>query len=303
MPSTASRAEHADANPPLELRAGLLRAELRADIGGCLTGLWWGQEPVLRSRAAHLLESPRQAACYAMLPYSNRIGHGRLRWHGLEVPLTLNFGDHPHPLHGFGWQRAWQAHQTDTSTVVMTLHHAPDGHWPFSMQAEQVIRLESSPRGGAVHARVTLTNTDTRTQPMGFGWHPYFPRRHPPARIRATVTGRWAKDTQDLPTHLEPVPDLDAHVDQLALDHGFEGWDGQAFIDDEVFRIRLSSSLRRLVVFTPAPTATSAHFCVEPVSHASNAIQMEDPIAQGLTAVAPGESIEGWMRLDIDGPR
>lgn len=288
---------------PLALRAGSLRAELRADMGGCLSGLWWNDEPVLRSRPALALESPRQAACYAMLPYSNRIGQGRLQWNGLEARLARNFGEHPHPLHGFGWQRAWQAQKPDEGRAVMTLHHAPDEDWPFAMQAKQVIRLEDHPSGGALHALITLTNTDARIQPMGFGWHPYFPRRALPARLRASVSGRWAKDAQDLPTHLEPVPPLDAPVDELALDHGFEGWDGQAAIEDGTFRLRLSSSLRRLVVFTPAPTAASAHFCVEPVSHASNAIQMKDPIAQGLQAVAPGESIEGWMRLDIDVPR
>lgn len=296
----------------LVLRSGPLRAELRADIGGCITGLWWNDTPVLRSRPAHELESPRQAACFAMLPYSNRIGHGHLQWQGLETTLAPNFGEHPHPLHGFGWQRAWQAQPTDERTVAMTLQHAPDAHWPFALRAEQEIRLEEGACSAALHARVVLTNTDTRVQPLGFGWHPYFLRREHalaggappssvhPARLRATVTARWAKDASALPTHLEPVDPLNAQVDELALDHGFEGWDGQAFIDDEAFHLRLSSSLRRLVVFTPPPSAVSAHFCVEPVSHASNAAQMADPTEHGLVAVAPGASIEGWMRLEIE---
>lgn len=307
--------------PPqrVELRSGRLRAELRPDVGGCLTGLWWDETPVLRSRPALQLDSPRQAACYAMLPYSNRIGHGHLQWNGLEATLARNFGEHPHPLHGFGWQSAWQAQLTDAGTVAMKLSHTPDARWPFAMQAEQVIRLDSAvgaTSGAALHACVTLTNTDHRIQPMGFGWHPYFLRREHahaggtppapptyltrPARLQAAVTARWAKNASALPTHLEPVDALDAPVDQLALDHGFEGWDGLARIEDEVFSLRLRSSLRRLVVFTPAPTTESAHFCVEPVSHASNALQMADPIAQGLVAVPPGQSIDGWMRLEIE---
>jgi len=312
MPSHPSQSADNQAQQPLELRAGPLRAELRADIGGCLSGLWWGETPVLRSRRATQLDSPRQAACYAMLPYSNRIGHGRLRWNGMEAHLARNFGKHPHPLHGFGWQREWQARRTDDRTVRMTLRHAPDVHWPFAMLAEQVVGLEFSAQGTALHASVKLTNTDTRIQPMGFGWHPYFLRRQPcppegaPAikspHLQAMVTGRWAKDMLELPTQLEPVAALDAPVDRLALDHGFEGWDGHASIEDEAFSLRLSSSLRRLVVYTPKPTAHSAyfaHFCVEPVSHASNAVQMADPMAQGLAAVAPGESVQGWMRLEI----
>ncbi len=41
------------------------------------------------------------------------------------------------------------------------------------------------------------------------------------------------------------------------------------------------------------------YFCVEPVSHVSNAIHMADPLAHGLRSVAPGESTEAWMQLDI----
>ena len=51
-----------------------------------------------------------------------------------------------------------------------------------------------------------------------------------------------------------------------------------------------------LVVFTPD---TKPYYCVEPVSHVSNAIHMADPAAHGLRSVAPGESFEAAMKLDI----
>jgi aldose 1-epimerase len=35
------------------------------------------------------------------------------------------------------------------------------------------------------------------------------------------------------------------------------------------------------------------------VSHVSNAIHMADPAAHGLRSVAPGESFEASMKLDI----
>ena len=41
------------------------------------------------------------------------------------------------------------------------------------------------------------------------------------------------------------------------------------------------------------------YFCVEPVSHVSNAIHMADPAAHGLRSVAPGETFEATMKLDI----
>ena len=41
------------------------------------------------------------------------------------------------------------------------------------------------------------------------------------------------------------------------------------------------------------------YFCVEPVSHVSNAIHMADPAAHGLRTLAPGESFEASMNLEV----
>ena len=58
----------------------------------------------------------------------------------------------------------------------------------------------------------------------------------------------------------------------------------------------MTSSLTRLVVYTPHDRDL---YCVEPVSHVSNAIHMADPAAHGLVTLQPGESTEAWMKLDI----
>ena len=79
-------------------------------------------------------------------------------------------------------------------------------------------------------------------------------------------------------------------------DHGFDGWRGAARIRDEAMSLQLSSSLDRVVVYTPPQYD---YFCVEPVSHVTNAIHMADPLAHGLRSVAPGASTEAWMQLDV----
>ena len=99
-----------------------------------------------------------------------------------------------------------------------------------------------------------------------------------------------------LPVRKVAQPGIDSDVSHLDFDNCFEGWRGPARIRDEKFSLQLSSSLTRLVVFTPQD---KAYFCVEPVSHVSNAIHMADPAAHGLRSVAPGESFEAMMKLDI----
>jgi len=49
-------------------------------------------------------------------------------------------------------------------------------------------------------------------------------------------------------------------------------------------------------VFTPQD---KDYFCVEPVSHVSNAIHMADPAAHGLRTLAPAETFEAWMNSTI----
>jgi aldose 1-epimerase len=82
----------------------------------------------------------------------------------------------------------------------------------------------------------------------------------------------------------------------LDYDHCFEGWRGRARSRDERFSLQLVSELPYLVVYTPP---ARDYFCVEPVSHLSNAIHMAEPSTHGLVALAPGATLEAMMRLDI----
>jgi aldose 1-epimerase len=142
---------------------------------------------------------------------------------------------------------------------------------------------------------MTCTNTGTAPQPVGLGWHPYFPKRAR-SRLHVECSARWDKDAQDLPVRAVPLPGLDGDVAHMDFDHCFDGWRGAARIRDERFALTLTSSLDRLVVYTPP---TRDYFCVEPVSHVNNAIHMADPLAHGLRSLAPGEAMHAWMQLDV----
>jgi len=84
------------------LQHGALRLALRPDCGGAITGLWLDDLPVLRSCEPHQLTEVRASACYALVPYSNRIAQRRFSWLGRQYTLASN-SDEPHNLHGTGW--------------------------------------------------------------------------------------------------------------------------------------------------------------------------------------------------------
>ena len=274
-----------------ELHAGALRLALRPDLGGCVAGLWHRETPIMRSTEPAQLDSARQSASFPLVPYSNRLGYRRFRWKGHDYTTLPNFGDSPHSVHGIGWMRPWEVLSHSGIDLVMRLRHAPDGHWPFAFEAQQFFSLTPE----SLVAQMTITNTGDIAQPIGLGWHPYFPRRSR-SRLHIECSDRWDSDAVQLPVRKVAQSGIDADVAHLDFDNGFEGWKGPARIRDEKFALQLRSSLPYLVVYTPQD---KDYYCVEPVSHVGNAIHMADPAAHGLRSLQPGESFEASMTLDV----
>lgn len=274
-----------------ELHAGALRLALRPDLGGCIAGLWHRDIAIMRSTQPAQLDGARQSASFPLVPYSNRLGLRHFRWKGQEYTTLPNFGDKLHSLHGIGWMRPWDVVSHSAIDIELRLVHEPDGHWPFAFEARQFFSLTPQ----SLFAQISITNTSDTAQPAGLGWHPYFPRRLR-SRLHVECSHRWDNDATGLPVRKVAQPGVDADVEHLDFDNVFEGWTGSARLRDEAFALQLRSSLGYLVVYTPHD---KDYFCVEPVSHVSNAIHMADPTAHGLRTLEPGESFDATMTLDV----
>jgi len=277
--------------PSFELHAGALRLALRPDLGGCIAGLWHRDTPILRSTEPAVLTASRPSGCYPLVPYSNRLGYRRFRWKGADYTTQPNFDDNPHSVHGVGWQRPWEIESSSAQEVVLRCVHRGDADWPFAFEARQYFTLTPN----SLSVQMVFANTAEVAQPVGLGWHPYFPKRSR-SRLHIELSHRWDSDATQLPVRKVAQPGIDSDVSHLAFDNCFEGWHGPARIRDEKFSLQLSSSMPYLVVFTPQE---KDYFCVEPVSHVSNAIHMADPAAHGLRSVPAGETTEAAMRLEV----
>ena len=277
--------------PAVELIKGGLRLALRPDIGGAIAGLWLDDLPVLRSVDPATLTSARDAASYALVPYSNRIGERQFEWRNRRYTTAPNWPGEPHSLHGVGWMSAWQVMQRSDDRITLALTHPSDAHWSFAFHAEQTFELTPT----SLRVTLVVANIDAREMPLGMGWHPYFPRRAH-SRVHLELTHRWDADAGKLPLRRVAQSALDADVAVLDLDNCFDGWSGPARIRDEKLSLRLTSSLTHAVVYAPPQ---HDFFCVEPVSHVNNAIRSDDPLGQGLIALGSGETAQAWMQLDV----
>ena len=279
----------------IELRAGDLLCRIEPALGGCIAALKLGGVPVLRD-AASPLTTARQAGSYPLVPFSNRVGHARLRWEGTLYPLVRNNGDEPHAIHGVGWQRPWHVLDSGPDFALLSYEHKADESWPFAFDSSQGFRISA----GSLELTLSITNQSARPAPAGLGWHPFFMKRAR-SHVRFRAGGRWEMDSDKLPTGRVASSGIDADCAALDVDHCFDGWDGTVALRDEVFDIRLSSNLSRLVVFTHP---RREHIAIEPVSHVNNALALAaqgmDPAQLGLVTLGAGESLSAQMTIEVE---
>ncbi len=283
--------------PSISLLHGALRCELLPGLGGCIAGLWWGPQQVLRSTPAAELQSVRVAGSYPLVPYSNRIGHRQLHWDAQDYLLAQNFAPEPHSIHGVGWERPWQLEASSASHAVLSYCHPGDASWPFAFDSRQTFTLQDQ----ALELQLSLTNRAAVAAPAGLGWHPYF-AKSARTQIRFSASGRWDMAPNMLPTRLLAHPGLDSDCRSLQVDHCFEGWNGRLQLEEEGLRIHVSSDLDRLVVFT---TPGRDSIAIEPVSHANNVLALAQqsgvtPESLGLRVLQPGATFTARMRIQIE---
>jgi len=271
----------------IELVHGGYRAGIDPAIGGGLA-YWRGHQDLVRPAAAGET-SPQQFGCFPLVPYSNRIRNGRFEFAGQTVQLPLNFGDHPHSIHGHGWRNAWDVVNQNAAQLRLQYRHQ-GGAWPFSYLAEQTFRLDEA--GLSIDLR--LLNLGHGPMPCGLGLHPYFSAT-PECRIEADVDGVWLTDDEVMPTAWAPTPgnwDLrnGCAVAGMGCDNLFTGWDGTARISWPEWGLGLSmtasANLGYLVVY--APTGED-FFCAEPVSHLTDAFNNREDA--GVITLQAGDDV------------
>jgi aldose 1-epimerase len=272
----------------------------------CHNGHW---HPITQPTSAEALRDDLRLrySNYALVPYSNRIADGKMpaaAGHKAKHPLPGNWPGLAHPMHGLGWLLPWRVAQRNCREAALVLDWRGGYAWPWPMQSEQRLRLLGR---NVLQMDLRVTNTGTEPMPAGLGWHPYFKAD---AGVTMRTRTRWMQTAgpDGLPVGLASPPRALAEgrmVDVqtlLHLDNGFGGWSGEAALcwpqrnGLRMHLIALGALRRHCVIYTPPG---ENFFCLEPVSHANNALT-QHPLraaAMGQRWLRPGESLNGGMRL------
>ena len=279
----------------LLLHHGAAKLALRPDIGGGIEGLWLGDLEIMRSVPPGTLTSVKQSASYPFVPYSNRLANARLHWQGVTYPLNPNFAPEPHAIHGVGWLGAWAVHKVEADFAHLTFTHtaevATQGDWPFAFDAWQTFRLSDH----SLEMTIGMTNRSTHVVPAGLGWHPYFVKRSQ-SQLSFDAAGRWEMDAAKLPTSFSANGGLNVSGTALDVDHCYDDWAGTVHLRDQVMDVRITSALKRLVLYT---TLARDSIAIEPVSHVNNAMNQSNPSALGVQLLQPGQSYAASMTVEM----
>lgn len=276
------------------MRAGGLEAALSPVIGGSLLCLALDGVDLLRC-APDGTGDPLAMASFPLVPYANRIADGRFSFDGERYQLPLNFGDHPHSIHGFGWQTAWTASETAETAATLVHHHGGDAGWPWPYRAQQRVAVTPS----QLSMSLSITNVGDVAMPAGLGFHPYF-LADAATRIQFDADGLWLSTADMLPDRKAPADALGdwsrpaiVGGDTL-VDNAYTGWTGSATIRrGDGLRLTLRATGADILhVYRPP---SSGDFCLEPVSHMPDAINRG-----GMASLAPGDTAHLTMTIAID---
>ena len=282
-----------------EIAAGAARLVVQPDLGGGIARLDYQERPVLRPWAGDDT-NPFSLASNILVPFSNRVSGGGIRWQGAFHALEPNLPGEALPIHGDGFQKPWTIQPETPDVLKLELPNGSIG--PYRYRAVQTFTLSAS----NLRIDLEVTNTGDETLPFGCGFHPWFPRSDA-TRVSFAAAGVWLENARHLPDrHLEisGSPDWDFSQARALpgtwINNSFTGWDGQASIEqgpDAVpVHIRASRNLSTAIVFSPDRHAD--FFCFEPVSHPVDAFNLPDhPGLQGLDG---GQSLQAWMELSWD---
>lgn len=283
----------------LQLRAGALRAAVRPDVGGSLSGFWQeragGPRCVLRAAPADA-SRPLQMASFPLVPWCNRIADCGFEWRGRRVRLAPNHPGEPLPLHGYGWYAHWRVTGLAESVVELAWTYG-GGEWPWRFEATQRYALD----GAGLTVELRVTNHGADAMPVGLGHHPYFPRT-PATRLRAQLPTLIETDARLVPVARVANPlasrfSAGCTLADLRLDNGYTGWDAHATIEQPADGLRVEmrgEPGHAFHLYVP----DEPYFCAEAVTNEPDAIHREDAEA-AMRALAPGASAGYRLRLDV----
>ncbi len=285
------------------LQSNLWRVSISPKHGAAILACAYDGHDILRP-GPDTIESHEdmfQTGHFPLVPYSNRISAGQIEFEHIRYRLNPTQPSEPYPLHGLGWIRPWQTIRETDTQIDLRLDHEQDEFWPWSFRAEHKITIEEH----RLNFALSVTNKDSRIMPTGLGFHPYLANcKRLSFKTDVTHIQKNGPNNLPFPDGIKPMTDTFSNgvsVKDLKTDNCYLGRKGDVTISwsDRNMRLVISPSktLPHTVIYS---NPELGHFCIEPVSHINNALNLpKDPFNTGLAILNPGEQLSASMCFTI----
>lgn len=291
---------------PVWLERGRLRAAVLPWAGGSLAELSQGEEggrrwQLLRPAPPPWHDAdPERAACFPLVPWSNRVSAGGFATPAGRVVLEPNRRGEPFPIHGDGWLLPWEVERRGSERVALALDRSRSA--PYAYRAG----LDYALLPNGLRMRLSVTHQGAAPMPYGLGFHPWFPYQ-PGFRLRAAARGMWEETDNHLPGPLAAVPeDLrlggDGPLPDRWMNNAFRGWDGVAELAWPAGGRRLRLRCDNAAYFVLYHPPGASFVCFEPVTHPVDAFHLPSPHrGEGLRWLTRGETVAVTCELTVPG--
>lgn len=283
----------------MTITRGDMVLELDPCAGGTVSALRYRDMDILRPAPARIGPAfdPLKYAAFPMVPFVGRIHNGLFECDGHSIALQPNLPPEPHAIHGHGWRAPWKLESETEDTATLIYNHTADA-WPWDYAARQTFSLRET----QLIIHLSVTNHGDTQMPAGLGWHPYFAREN--ATLSLPTTHQWTPDEdtgENTPNAIEACADLSAGrpVEALCLDTTFSVREPKISVRWPTHWITMVSDpiFRHATIYVPPG---ERYFCVEPCSHAPNAVNSALPAqVTGMKWLAPGETLSGSIELSV----
>ncbi len=316
----------APARGTTELVVTLRNASWELDVlpatGGSLSGgrirtadgVW---RDLLRPTRPTALGQPEKCSSFPMIPWSNRISDGVLRFGGRRWQLQRNGADGT-AIHGAVAYSAWDVVERTDARVVLELDTSElvGVNFPWRFRA----RITYALTGDRLTVGTSVRNVDAEPFPAGFGHHPYLQRTlSPVGAVAPTTPGQPvlsvpARKGYALVNALAqgPAGDVPSRADfrvarRLGLgfvDDVLTDWEPGAPVRIDYEDLGVTVDLHadpvyaHLVVYAPR---RRSYFAVEPVTNVNDgfALHAAGVPGTGVFVLDPGEERCGAFSLTV----
>jgi len=234
-----------------------------------------------------------------LFPFPNRVKDGIYVFKQEAYQLNINEKQLNNAIHGLVFDKSFKVEHSEVKgdEASLTLSYNSDGSipgFPFQFKFSVIYILNTL---GDVTVRFTAENTDEKSFPFGFGWHPYFVGENL-EKSSLTFQGKdqFINSDRNIPIEYIPTKLADTFlVGNQFFDDAFTMKKAKVTLEDNAYKLNVAFDNKAdayLQIYTPPHRKTIA---IEPMTCPADAFNNK----YGLKVLAPKETYSWNMKLKV----